>query len=61
MVNGIFPKEILALERVFAQVQQTFLAKKPSKKSIDLKPKQGNFLQGNIFTGLNKTSLYNTK
>jgi hypothetical protein len=43
------------------QVQQTFLAKKPSKKSIDLKPKQGNFLQGNIFTGLNKTSLYNTK
>jgi hypothetical protein len=46
---------------MFALVQQTFLAKKPCKKSADLCPRQGNLPQRNIFTGLNQTSLYNTK
>jgi hypothetical protein len=46
----------------FALVRKTFLGeKKPYKKSADLHPRQGDFLQRNIFTGLNKTSLYNTK
>jgi hypothetical protein len=46
---------------MFVLVQQTFLAKKPYKKSADLHPKQGNLPQRNTFTGLNKTSPYNTK
>jgi hypothetical protein len=46
---------------MFALAQQTFLAKNPCKKSADLHPRQGNLLQRNIFTGLNKTSLYNTE
>jgi hypothetical protein len=44
---------------MFALVQQTFLVKKPCKKSDDLHPRQGNLLQRNIFTGIN--SVYNTK
>jgi hypothetical protein len=46
---------------MFALVQKTFWRKKPCKKSADLHPRQGNLLQRNIFTGLNQTSLYNTK
>jgi hypothetical protein len=42
--------EILVLER-----------KNPCKKSAGLHPRRGSLLQRNIFTGLNKTSLYNTK
>jgi hypothetical protein len=38
-----------------------FWQKNLVKKSDDLHPRQGNLLQRNIFTGLNKTSLYNTK
>jgi hypothetical protein len=46
---------------MFALVQQTFLAKKPCKKSADLHPRQGNLLQRNIFTGLSKASPSNSK
>jgi hypothetical protein len=45
---------------MFALVQQTFLAQNP-KKSAHLHPRLGNLQQKNILTGLNKTSLYNTK
>jgi hypothetical protein len=38
-----------------------FGRKKTCKKSADLHPRQGNLQQRNIFTGLSKTSLYNTK
>jgi hypothetical protein len=50
--------KVLVLERVFSLVQQTFLAKKTCKKSADLRPRQGNLLARNIFTGSNNTSLY---
>jgi hypothetical protein len=46
---------------MFVLVRQTFLAKKTSKKSADLHPRQGNLLQRNIITGLNKVSPYSTK
>jgi hypothetical protein len=47
--------------RMLALVQQTLLAKKPSKMSAHLHPRQGNLLQRNIFTELNKTSLFTTQ
>jgi hypothetical protein len=48
---------------MFALVQQTFLAKKDLVKSLLISTlhRQGNLLHWNIFTGLYKTSLYNTK
>jgi hypothetical protein len=46
---------------MFELLLQTFWAKNPCKKSAYLHPRQGNLLQWNIFTGLNKTSLHLTK
>jgi hypothetical protein len=47
---------------MFELLLQTFWAKKKTcKKSADLHPRQGNLLQWNIFTGLNKTYLHFTK
>jgi hypothetical protein len=54
--------EIFVLERVCLRwSSKHFWQKKPCKKSADLHPRQGNSLQTNISTGLNKTSPYNTK
>jgi hypothetical protein len=39
---------------MFAVVQQTFLEKKPGKKSADLHPRQGNLIQSNNFSAVNK-------
>jgi hypothetical protein len=56
------PIEVLVLERVcFRWPTKHFWAKKPCKKSAKLHRRQGILLQTNILTGLNKTSLYNTK
>jgi hypothetical protein len=56
--------EILVIHRtcMFALVQQTFLAKKIVKSMlVSTLPRQGDLLPRNIFTGLHKTSPYNTK
>jgi hypothetical protein len=54
--------EILALERACLSCScKHFGRKNPCKKSADLRPRQGNLLHWNIFTGLNKTSLHFTK
>jgi hypothetical protein len=46
---------------MFELLLQKFWGKKPSKKSADLHPRQGNLLNWNIFTGLNKTFLHFTQ
>jgi hypothetical protein len=54
--------DILVQERVCLRwSSKHFWRKNPCKKSADLHPRQGNLLQRNIFTGLNKTSLNSTK
>jgi hypothetical protein len=54
--------EILVLEQVSLRwYSKPIWHKKPCKKSVALHPRQGNLPQRNIFTGLSKTSLYNTK
>jgi hypothetical protein len=56
--RGVSPIEIA---HVLAALANILGEKKPCKNSADLHPRQGNLLQWNIFTGLNKTSLYFTK
>jgi hypothetical protein len=46
---------------MFALVQQTFLAKKPCKKSADLRPRQGNLQQGTFLQNLTKPRLATQK
>jgi hypothetical protein len=53
--------EILILEQVCLRWSSKHFWQKNHVKSADLHPRQGNLLQRNIFPGLNKTSLYNTK
>jgi hypothetical protein len=51
--------EILVLERTCLSCScKHFGQKTPCKKSADLHPRQGNLLQWNIFTGLNKIYLH---